>query len=82
MKKHIFFKYMRKDRFLGILSNLHLENNTHAIPSGRAWHGTIYKIKSFLFLMKVFKNNYMPEAKCPFKIEFRVNSLVKSNRFG
>lgn len=58
----VFSKYMSKDRFLGILSNLHLVDNTHAIPSGRVGHDPLYKIRPFISLLdESFSKNYMPE---------------------
>ena len=60
----IFSKYMSKDRFLGILSKLHLVDNTQAIPTGRMGHDPLYKIRTFISVLnESFQTNYKPEMK-------------------
>lgn len=65
---------MAKDRFLLILSNLHIVNDTTAIPCGEAGHDSLYKLWSFITMMKFNFRKYRPEeqlsfdkGRCPFK---------------
>jgi len=81
-----FGKMMSKDRFLLILSNLHLvdnEENTH--------NDDLYKVRPFLRMIQENFMKYEPERDlsfdevvCPFKgrVRFRVYNPQKPNKFG
>lgn len=82
---------MTKDRFLLILSNLHVADNSTAIPRGEVGHDALYKLRPFISMMKDNFMKYKPdqdlsfdEGLCPFKgrVHFRVYNPMKPNKFG
>jgi hypothetical protein len=76
---------MAKDRFMAMLSNLHLvDNDNH--PAGR-----LYKVNPFIHMMRRTFDVYSPEetlsfdeGSCPFKgrVKFRVYNPNKPHKFG
>jgi hypothetical protein len=82
---------MSKDRFLLILSNLHLNDNTAAIPRGEPGHDALYKLRPFISMTQKNFGKYTPEQDlsldeglCPFKgrVHFKVYNPMKPNKFG
>lgn len=76
---------MAKDRFLAILSNLHMCNNENET------FDPLRKIRPFILMLRNFSNIYTPdcnlsfdEATCPFKgrIKFKVYNPMKPHKFG
>lgn len=61
-----FRKYMSRDRFLGILSNLHLVDNDLQVPRGQVGFDPLFKIRPFLTLMNRFSEVYSPERELSF----------------
>ena len=81
-----FGKIMGKDRFLAILSNLHLVDNTLDPGDDR-----LYKVRPFITMMRETFDIYtheeqisIDEGTCPFKgrVKFRVYNPMKPNKFG
>lgn len=81
-----FSKIMSRDRFLNILSNLHLVDNDANHESDR-----LYKVRPIVNMLRNNFLKYQPEEKlsfdegtCPFKgkIVFRVYNPSKPNKFG
>jgi hypothetical protein len=80
-----FVSKLAKDRFMAILSNLHLvDNDNH--PAGR-----LYKVNPFIHMMRITFDVYSPEetlsfdeGTCPFKgrVKFRVYNPNKPHKFG
>jgi len=80
-----FSKMMAKDRFLAILSNLHIVNNSEAD------NDRLFKVRPFVTMMRETFGYYTPEEElsfderaCPFKgrVKFRVYNPMKPNKFG
>jgi hypothetical protein len=88
----LFSKMMAKDRFLLILSNLHIVNNNDTIPHGQPGYDALFKVRPFInVLQNKFSDVYQPEqdlsfdeGTCPFKgrIKFRVYNPQKPKKFG
>ena len=82
---------MAKNRFLLILSSLHLVNNDDAIPVGQPGADRLFKVRPF---MQMLKNNFLlykpnkdlsfDEGLCPFKgrVHFCVYNPMKPHKFG
>lgn len=90
-KTPFFGSRMSKDRFLLILSNLHISDNTSAIPRGEQGHDALHKLRPLISMMKKNFMKYVPEQDlsfdeglCPFKgrVHFRVYNPMKPNKFG
>ncbi|MCG7879142.1 MAG: transposase [Candidatus Thiodiazotropha taylori] len=87
-----FNKKMSRNRFLAILSNLHLSDSTREIPVGQDGHDPLYKLRSFVNMCsRNFCDIYVPqkelsvdESTCPWKgrLRFRVYNPAKPDRFG
>ena len=87
-----FNKCMSKNRFLQILSNLHLSDSAREIPVGREGHDPLYKLRVFITMCsKNFCDIYTPErdlsvdeSTCPWKgrLKFRVYNPAKPDKFG
>ncbi|XP_062614645.1 piggyBac transposable element-derived protein 4-like [Saccostrea cucullata] len=87
----LFSKYMSKNRFILILSMLHLADNSVAPNRGDVGYDRLYKVRPFLSMMKTNFTKYDPErdlsfdeGTCPFKgrVHFRVYNPNKPNKFG
>jgi len=87
-----FGKYMSRDRFLLILSNFHLADNTRQVPRGQVGFDPLFKIRPFITLCMVrFPDVYSPgkdlsfdEATCGWKgnLRFKVYNPAKPTKFG
>lgn len=87
----LFSKFMSKNRFLAILSNLHVVDNSLHIPHGQVGYDPLFKIGPFITMMGNYSDIYTPdqnlsfdEGICPFKgrVRFRVYNPMKPNKFG
>ena len=86
-----FKKYMNRDSFQNILSNLHITDNSKAVPPGEPGFDPLYKIRPFVTLLNKFNIIYSPErdvsydeVTCGWKsnLRFRVYNPAKPTRFG
>ena len=87
-----FNKSMSRNRFLSILSNIHLSDSTREIPFGQEGYDPLYKLRSFLTLCnRNFCDIYVPnrelsvdESTCPWKVRLRfcVYNPAKPDRSG
>lgn len=86
-----FEKYMSRNRFQSILSNLHITDNTRALPRGEPGFDPLFKIRPFVILLNKFSEIYSPEsdlsydeATCGWKgdLRFRVYNPAKPTCFG
>ena len=83
-----FSKSMSKNRFLAILSNLHLSDSTREVPHGQDGHDPLYKLRTFVTMCsKNFCDDRelsVDESTCPWKgrLRFKVYNPAKPDRFG
>ena len=86
-----FSKNMSKDRLLAILSNIHLADNSAAIPQGQPGFDKLFKLRPFIKMCRENFMKYTPERElsfdegtCPFKgrMHFKVYNPQKPNKFG
>ncbi|KAK7097638.1 piggyBac transposable element-derived protein 4-like [Littorina saxatilis] len=83
---------MSRNRFMDILSFLHMNDNTTSVPFGEEGHDPIHKIRPLVtHLNTKFQETYIPdkticvdEAMCPFKgrSKFRVYMKDKPTKWG
>ena len=83
---------MSKNRFLAILSSLHLSDSTREIPRGQEGHDPLYKLRTFVNMCSInFCDIYSPERElrvdestCPWKgrLRFHVYNPAKPDKFG
>ena len=86
-----FGKYLLKNTFQLLLSNIHLNNNDTNPRRGQPGHDAPHKIRPFIDMCeKNFRNMYRPEKElsfdegcCPFKgrLTFKCYTLMKPNCF-
>ena len=86
-----FGKYMTRNRFTAILSNLHLVDDSNNPAFGQRGHDPLAKLRPFItmcednfrFVYKPQKNLSMDESACPFKgrLRFRCYNPRKPARF-
>ena len=86
-----FGKYMSKNSFQLLLSNLHMNNDETNPKRGQAGHDPLHKIRPFIDMCdRNFRNIYRPEKElsfdegcCPFKgrLSFKCYNPSKPNRF-
>ena len=51
---------MTRDRFMALLSNLHLNDNTNYVPRGQDGQDALFKIRNVVnWLQQVFRENYI-----------------------
>ena len=82
-----FGKYLSRNAFQKLLSNIHLNDNSKCRPSGHRRHDPLFKVRTFMeMLQRNFKYVYKPnrylsidEACCAFKgrLKFKVRLFLK-----
>ena len=87
-----FRKYICRDRFLLILSNLHMTNDAEMVPLGEPGFDPLFKVRPLITRsMNKFSDVYSPEenlsfdeATCAWKgrLRFRVYNPAKPTKFG
>ncbi|XP_060553795.1 piggyBac transposable element-derived protein 4-like [Ruditapes philippinarum] len=86
-----FGKYMTRNRFHLILSNLHIVDNNLAVPEGQPGFDKLFKVRPFIQMLHKNFLKYEPERDinfveglCPFKgrVHYRVYNPMKPNQFG
>ena len=87
----MFSKHMTRDRFMSILSNFHLSDNTQQAPRGTLGFDPLSKVKPFITMMqRSFAEVYTPEqhlsfdeASCPWKgrLSWKCYNPRKPNKF-
>lgn len=83
---------MSRDRFMSILANFHISDNSTAIPYNQAGHDPLQKLRPYInHLDKIFPESYYPfenltvdEGTCGFRgrVRFRVYNKNKPDRYG
>lgn len=83
---------MARDRFLAILANFHISDNSSAVPYNQPGHDPLHKLRPFIgHLLIAFPASYYPhenitvdEGTCGFRgrIYFRVYNKNKPDKYG
>ncbi|XP_025101120.1 piggyBac transposable element-derived protein 4-like [Pomacea canaliculata] len=85
-------RIMKRDRFLDILANFHLNDDSAAVPKGEPGYDPLHKLRPFInHLNHLFQTSYIPEqhiiideALCPWrgKLSFKVYMKDKPVKWG
>lgn len=83
---------MSRDRFLAILANFHISDNTTTVPYNQPGHDPLHKLRPYInHLLDAFPSSYYPhenltvdEGTCGFRgrIYFRVYNKNKPDKYG